>query len=60
LAVIDKEIAGAVVVTKLSIVCFDAIAGPFEVMVLVVLADGISHELGPCKKSVAWYKMRCR
>jgi hypothetical protein len=60
LAVIDKEIAGAVVVTKLSIVCFETIAALFEIMVPVVLANEISYELGPCKKSVARYKMRCR
>ena len=60
LAVIDKEIAGAVIITKLGIVCFETIAAPFEIMVPVVLANEISHELGLCKKSVARYKMCCR
>lgn len=32
---IDKEMAGVVVVTKLSIVCFEAIAAPLEIMVPV-------------------------
>ena len=53
LTVMDKEIAGAVIITKLSIVCFEAIAAPFEITVPMVLANEILHELGLFKISVA-------
>lgn len=57
---IDEEITGAVVESKVGIVRSKAIAAQLEVAAPVVLANDIGDESGPLRITITWHKMRCR
>lgn len=56
---IDEEITGPVVESKVSIVCSKAIATPLEVVAPVLLANDICNEGGPLIIPITWHKMCC-
>jgi hypothetical protein len=60
LTMINKEVTGAVIVTKPSAIRISAVLAKNEISIPVVLANTIKHEMASCTVVIARHKMRLR